>query len=201
MGNETTNGPENVGRKITYFLGLLSDPRTHAVLGHIHDLKKHEGYAPHTLFFEAISYGNLEELSDYVNKFVDDTNKPHFVYVCDCATVSYLKPSATADHGCVWKVELGTKAQPANTTNSKRTDRQLGIAKFLLGIFVKNIDEQLSREQLPWGTRPYTHTQRKEARLKRQGKPIKVPCHPGRWNTHRHAWDDHYDCTPGTQAA
>ncbi len=198
MSSEANNGPEHAGRNITYFLGLRSDPRTHAVLGHIRDLKKHESYAPHALYFEAISYGNADELSAGASSLIANTDKVHLVFVCDYTTVSYINLSATSDHGCGWKVELGTKTLPHTQSNGTNScDRQFGAARFLIGIFVKKIDEQLARGQLPWGSRPLTLAERKQARLGRQTKPINVPCHPGRWNTHRHGWDEHYDNPPG----
>lgn len=194
MSSETSNGPEHAGRKITYFLGLRSDPRTHAVFGHIRDLKRHESYALHTFFFEALSYGSLEELGAGAKAFAGNSDKQHIVYVCDLNTSSHISQSVTAEHGCMWKVMLGTRIVPGDAS---RCDRQLGAARFLIGTFVKNIDEQLAKKQLPWGRRPMTLDEKREARKARQNKPTGDPCHPGRWNTHRQAWDDYYDCMPG----
>jgi hypothetical protein len=183
MNSETSNGPEQTGRRITYFLGLRSDPRTHAVLGHIRELKKDKSYATHTPFFETLSYGSLEELKAGAKAFVGNTDKEHLVYVCDTNTDSHTSQSATTEHGCMWKVMLGTRIVPGDAS---RCDRQLGAAKFLVGTFVKNIDEQLTKKQQPWGRRPMTLEEKRNARKGRQDKPIKLPVYQGRRGKRRY---------------
>ncbi len=200
MSSEANNGPEHAGRKITYFLGLRSEPRTHAVLGHIRELKRSKDYKDHAAFFEVVLYDSINKLGTGVAKLVKKASNIHLVFVCDCATVSYINLSAPSHDELGWKVELGSKTLPhiqSNGTNS--CDRQLGAAKFMIGIFVKNIDEQLAKDQLPWGPHPLSLDERRAAR---RGKSIgndtnlsATPGYTGRRHTSKHNYGEHYDST------
>jgi hypothetical protein len=198
MSSETSNGPEHAGRKITYFLGLQDSTRTRTVFDTMKSLVQKGGkkYTPYRGLFEIVLYKNADELQSGAQAFVKNSDKNHLIHVYDDDLVKHLRPTVVVCSNYSWSVAIGKEILPQP---SKRSDRVTSAAKYIIAHFVKNIDEQLSKEQLPWGAKPYTLEQRRAARLVRQGKPIKVPYHPGRWNIHRQAWDDHYDCIPGTQ--
>lgn len=157
--------PASTERKVTYFLCLTNDKRSHDLLNLIQIFKAHQAYKSHAAYFQTIQYKTQDELNAGVQALLSGgaTDSEHLVFVTDVPTESHCTPSVANPHWCKWRIEVGQCIIPKKE-NERGADRQYGAAQFLVAIFVVNIDERLKTGWYPWGEPALTLAQRRDAR-------------------------------------